>query len=66
VSIVTGKGPESGILIRSGEALETAYKLKAVVLDKTGTLTEGKPSVTDIVASNGLKEEGILRYSASA
>ena len=66
IMVGTGKGAESGVLIRSGEALETAHKLKAIVLDKTGTLTEGRPSVTDIVALDGFKEEEILRYSASA
>src|SRR5581483_11601987 len=48
----TGKGAELGILIRSGQALETAYKLDAIVLDKTGTLTLGKPTVTDIIADS--------------
>jgi len=66
IMVGTGKGAESGVLIRGGEALETAHKLKAIVLDKTGTLTEGKPSVTDIVALDGFTEEEILRYSASA
>ncbi|MGB8646236.1 MAG: heavy metal translocating P-type ATPase, partial [Anaerolineae bacterium] len=46
--VSTGKGAESGVLIRSGEALETAHKLNAIILDKTGTLTQGKPKVTDI------------------
>ncbi len=49
IMVGTGKGAENGILIRSGEALERAYKLDAIVLDKTGTLTVGKPVVTDIV-----------------
>jgi len=66
IMVGTGKGAESGVLIRGGEALETAHKLKAVVLDKTGTLTEGKPSVTDITAFDGFNEEEILRWSASA
>jgi len=66
IMVGTGKGAESGVLIRGGEALETAHKLKAIVLDKTGTLTEGKPSVTDIAVFDGFKEEEILRYSASA
>lgn len=66
IMVGTGKGAESGVLIRAGEALETAHKLKAIVLDKTGTLTEGKPSVTDIAALGDFKEEEILRYSASA
>lgn len=60
-----GKGAENGILIRSGEALETAQKLDTIVLDKTGTITEGQPSLTDIVTTNGFKEDEILILSAS-
>jgi Cu+-exporting ATPase len=60
-----GKGAENGILIRSGEALETAQKLDAIVLDKTGTITEGQPSLTDIVTANGFTEEDVLAWSAS-
>ena len=60
-----GKGAENGILIRSGDALETAQKLDTIVLDKTGTITEGKPSVTDVVSVNGFSTEDILIYSAS-
>ena len=62
----TGKGAENGVLIRGGEALETAHKLTTVVMDKTGTLTKGQPSVTDIIPWDGHKEEDILRYAASA
>lgn len=60
-----GKGAENGILIRSGEALETAQKLDSIVLDKTGTITEGKPSLTDVITSNGFKENEVLALSAS-
>ncbi|MDO8550458.1 MAG: copper-translocating P-type ATPase, partial [Ignavibacteria bacterium] len=60
-----GKGAENGILIRSGEALETAQKLDTIVLDKTGTITEGKPSLTDVITSNGFKEDEVLTLSAS-
>jgi Cu+-exporting ATPase len=60
-----GKGAENGILIRSGEALETAQKLDAIILDKTGTITEGKPSVTNVIPMNGFTEEQILYYAAS-
>ncbi|KAB2846761.1 MAG: heavy metal translocating P-type ATPase [Melioribacteraceae bacterium] len=60
-----GKGAENGILIRSGDALETAQKLNTIVLDKTGTITEGKPSLTDIITWNGFTEEEILTLSAS-
>ncbi|GBD99015.1 copper-transporting P-type ATPase [bacterium BMS3Abin07] len=60
-----GKGAENGILIRSGDALETAQKLTAVVLDKTGTITEGKPSLTDVIATKGFSEDEVLSLSAS-
>jgi Cu+-exporting ATPase len=66
IMVGTGNGAEHGVLIRGGEALETAHKLKAIVLDKTGTLTEGKPSVTEIVALDPYTEDNILRYAASA
>ena len=61
-----GKGAENGILIKSGEALETAHKLQAVVFDKTGTLTKGEPEVTDIVTTDVLSEEQLLQYAAVA
>jgi Cu+-exporting ATPase len=66
IMVGTGKGAENGVLIRGGEALETAHKLNAIVLDKTGTITRGEPSVTDIVKANGVKEKDILRLAASA
>ncbi len=66
IMVGTGRGAENGVLIRGGEALETAHKLRAVVMDKTGTLTKGEPSVTDIVRSNSFTREEILRYAASA
>ena len=50
IMVGTGKGAEYGVLIRGGEALEGAHKVNAIVLDKTGTLTRGKPAVTDVVA----------------
>jgi Cu+-exporting ATPase len=53
IMVGTGKGAMHGILIKSGDALETAYKLSAIVFDKTGTLTHGKPVVTDIVLAEG-------------
>lgn len=66
IMVGTGRGAENGVLIRGGEALETAHKLKAIVMDKTGTLTKGEPSVTDIVELNRFTKEEILRYAASA
>ena len=64
VMVGTGKGAEHGILIRNAEALERAHKIQAVVIDKTGTLTQGTPVVTDI-AANGIAEEDLLRLAAS-
>ena len=53
IMVGTGKGAENGILIKNGEALETAYKIDAIVFDKTGTLTHGKPVVTDVELADG-------------
>ncbi|NIS50670.1 MAG: heavy metal translocating P-type ATPase, partial [Phycisphaerae bacterium] len=66
IMVGTGKGAEHGILIRGGEALETAHKLNAIVLDKTGTITRGEPAVTDVLAVEGYAAEEILGLSASA
>ena len=66
IMVGTGKGAENGVLIRGGEALETAHKLTTIVMDKTGTLTKGEPSVTDIIPFKGHSEEDIFRYAASA
>ena len=66
IMVGTGKGAESGILIRSAEALETAHKLQTVILDKTGTITRGQPALTDVVVQNGLGETDFLQLVASA
>ncbi|MGQ9555330.1 MAG: heavy metal translocating P-type ATPase [Anaerolineae bacterium] len=66
IMVGTGKGAENGILIRSGEALETAHKIKAIIFDKTGTLTQGRPALTDILAGNGFGEDELLALAASA
>lgn len=65
IMVGMGTGARRGILIRNAEALERAYKINTVVLDKTGTLTLGKPMVTDVVTS-GVAEEELLRVAASA
>ncbi|NLL05774.1 MAG: copper-translocating P-type ATPase [Clostridiaceae bacterium] len=64
IMVGTGKGAENGILIKGGEHLETAYKLNAVVLDKTGTITKGQPEVTDIVSLGNMDKAEILRIAA--
>lgn len=66
IMVGTGKGAENGILIRGGEALETVHKLDTMVLDKTGTLTRGEPSVTDLVTAGSRDEDTLLYYAASA
>ncbi|MCL5680381.1 MAG: heavy metal translocating P-type ATPase [Candidatus Marsarchaeota archaeon] len=62
----SGKASENGILIKSGEVVELAGKIKAIILDKTGTITVGKPSVTDIIPEATASEEELLYYAASA
>lgn len=64
IMVGTGKGAEAGVLIKSGEALENAHKLDYIVFDKTGTITEGKPEVTDIIRSN-YEKDFILEIAAS-
>jgi Cu+-exporting ATPase len=66
IMVGTGKAAELGILIRGGEALEQARKIDTIVLDKTGTLTRGKPAVVDVVAADGLPEPDLLRLAAAA
>jgi Cu+-exporting ATPase len=64
IMVGTGKGAENGILIKGGEHLETAYKLNAVVLDKTGTITKGQPEVTDIVSLGQYNKTELLKMAA--
>ncbi|MBI3109191.1 MAG: copper-translocating P-type ATPase [Candidatus Rokubacteria bacterium] len=66
IMVGTGKGAEHGILIRSGQALETAHRLRALVFDKTGTLTAGKPALTDVVRTGAFAADDLLRLAASA
>ncbi|WP_080974739.1 heavy metal translocating P-type ATPase [Clostridium sporogenes] len=66
IMVGTGKGAEYGVLIKSGVALETAHKVKTIVFDKTGTITEGKPKVTDVVVINGITQDDLLQLDASA
>lgn len=65
IMVGTGKGAENGILIKSAEALETAHLVDTIVLDKTGTVTEGKPRVTDILPAEGTSENELLGLAAS-
>ncbi len=65
IMVGTGRGAEQGILIKSGESLETAHLVDTIVLDKTGTITKGHPAVTDILTADGVSEEIILGLSAS-
>ena len=64
IMVGTGKGAENGILIKSAQALETLHTVDTVVLDKTGTLTQGKPVVTDVIPAQGLEENDLLLLAA--
>ncbi|EGF12562.1 copper-translocating P-type ATPase [Streptococcus sanguinis] len=66
IMVGTGKGAENGILIKSGQALEAAYQLDTIVLDKTGTITVGKPSLTDLLSLGDLNRSDLLKLIASA
>lgn len=66
IMVGTGKGAEYGVLIKGGEALETAHRINTIVFDKTGTITEGKPIVTDIIVTAGFDEYELVKLAASA
>jgi len=66
IMVGTGKGAENGILIKGGESLETAHKLNAIILDKTGTITQGQPQLTDVLPVEGVDRVELLRLVASA
>ncbi len=66
IMVGTGKGAEYGILIKGGEALEITHKIDTVIFDKTGTITKGKPEVTDIIAAGGISSARLLQLAASA
>lgn len=66
VMVGTGLGADNGILIKGGEPLETAHQINAIILDKTGTITHGKPVVTDVVPFKDMDENTLLYYAASA
>ncbi len=66
IMVGTGAGAEKGILIKSGRALESAHRISAVVLDKTGTITRGQPALTDIIPAPGFDERELLRLASSA
>jgi Cu+-exporting ATPase len=65
IMVGTGRGAQAGVLVRNAEALETMEKVDTLVVDKTGTLTEGKPKLTSVVAAEGFEETTLLRLAAS-
>ena len=65
IMVGTGKGAEMGVLFKSAEALETLHSVKTVVLDKTGTVTRGKPAVTDILPAGAVSEKALLKLAAA-
>src|SRR5207253_8036313 len=65
IMVGTGRGAQAGVLIKNAEALETMEKVDTIVVDKTGTLTEGKPRLTSVVPARGWSESDVLRLAAS-
>jgi Cu+-exporting ATPase len=65
IMVGVGKAAEFGALIRNGDALQQAGRLDTIILDKTGTVTEGRPSVTEIISASDWSEEKILRWSVA-
>lgn len=65
IMVGTGKGAENGILFKNAESLETTHSISKIILDKTGTITEGKPKVTDIITTSNITEEELLKIAAS-
>ena len=66
IVVGTGRGAESGVLIKGGESLETAYKLQTIVLDKTGTITKGEPALTEVIPAGDMQARELLRLVATA
>lgn len=66
IMVGTGKGAENGVLIKSGDALEMTHKVSAIIFDKTGTITEGQPKLTDVIATAAVSMDDILIIAASA
>ncbi len=65
IMVGSGRGAENGILFKSGESLEQMHKINAIVFDKTGTITRGKPELTDVVSLNGTSRDGVMKIASS-